>query len=83
MPIIFSAHYESLGAINEAAKFGIAVDPNSACDVARALTQLLDDPAEAEAMSKRGRALILAEFNWQLDSRKLTRLYDELLIGRT
>ncbi|MEO8029795.1 MAG: glycosyltransferase family 4 protein [Gemmatimonadota bacterium] len=58
---------------------GILVDQRSAPSVADAMTWVLDHPAEAEAMGRRGRAAVEARYNWGRESAALLGLYGELL----
>lgn len=65
--------------IIEKEKVGLCVDPTDAKAVAQAMTQILDDPAEADAMGKRGRAAVETKFSWDAESQKLVDLYSRLL----
>lgn len=49
---------------------------------AEALGALLDDPERQREMSVRGPRLVLTEYNWEHEARRLTELYDELLCGK-
>lgn len=57
---------------------GLLVDPLQPPAVASAIRFLLEHPAEAAAMGRRGRALVCERFNWQPEARKLLDLYKEL-----
>jgi len=46
---------------------------------ARAIVDLLDDPARQEEMSRRGPPVVLDEYNWELEARKLVGLFQSLL----
>ena len=56
---------------------GILVDPTDASAVARAIEELLDDPARAAEMGERGRQAVIAQYNWQSESTKLVAFYHE------
>jgi glycosyltransferase involved in cell wall biosynthesis len=57
---------------------GIMVDPFQPAAVAEAVCHLLDRPAEAAEMGRRGRAAVCERFNWQPEGQELLRLYDRL-----
>lgn len=67
--------------IVDAAGCGLLVDPFDATAAARAIEYLLTHPAEAEAMGRRGRQAVEARYNWESESAKLIRLYEEILAG--
>jgi glycosyltransferase involved in cell wall biosynthesis len=58
---------------------GLVVPVGDAGALARAITQLLDDPTGARAMGERGRAAVERAYSWQSEARKLLALYAELL----
>jgi glycosyltransferase involved in cell wall biosynthesis len=49
---------------------------------AEALGSLLDDPERQRAMSERGPELVRESYNWELESRRLTDVFDSLLGGK-
>ena len=61
---------------------GIMVDPENAAACAAALSRILDDPEEAEAMGRRARATILADYEWSVDEARLLGLYEQLSLKR-
>jgi glycosyltransferase involved in cell wall biosynthesis len=61
---------------------GLVVAPDDPRAIAHAIRTLVDDPARAEAMGRRGRALVEREYNWEAESAKLLDLYEWLLEGR-
>jgi glycosyltransferase involved in cell wall biosynthesis len=61
---------------------GILVDPESPEAIAEAMRWILDNPEEAEAMGLRGQQLISQTYNWSVEERKLTTLYNQLLAIR-
>ena len=62
----------------EAHGCGVVVPPDDPQAIARAIRELVDDPASAEAMGRRGRALVEDEYNWERESAKLLALYERL-----
>ena len=58
---------------------GLAVDPTRMDDIVRACEQLLDDPAELDAMGARGAAAVRTRFNWSTEFAVLHRCYQNLL----
>ena len=57
-------------------KCGYLVDPLDTRQIADAIRKLLEDPAEAEHMGKRGREAIAERFSWECEASKLIALYD-------
>ncbi|MGZ8375715.1 MAG: glycosyltransferase family 4 protein [Gemmatirosa sp.] len=57
---------------------GLVVPPDDPRALARAIRELVDDPERAEAMGRRGRALVEDEYNWERESAKLLALYERL-----
>lgn len=60
-------------------KCGLLVDPESVSDVEKAVSFLLANPAEAEAMGKRGRQAVIDHFNWDSEAEHLKNLYKKVL----
>ena len=58
---------------------GLPVDPMDPQAIARAMQWILDHPAEAEAMGRRGRAAVEKDYNWETEAEKLVTLYKKLL----
>ncbi len=57
----------------------IFVNPLNVREIADALEFLLTNPAEAEAMGKRGQAAVASQFNWNSESKTLVELYTRLI----
>lgn len=55
---------------------GLIYDPYSSKDLARALNELLADPARLEKMRRNSLQAAQDKFNWACESQKLLRLYD-------
>lgn len=54
---------------------GLCVPPRDAAAIATAIEWMFEHPAEAEAMGKRGRELVVKRFNWENEEQELLRLY--------
>jgi glycosyltransferase involved in cell wall biosynthesis len=78
MPVVAS-NYPTYRAVIEGASCGLCVDPDAPDQLANALEWLMDHPAEAAEMGRRGREAVIREFNWEREADKLLRLYKELL----
>ena len=57
----------------------VFADPNDPNDIAEKILYLLDHPEEAKRLGKRGRELVETKYNWETESQKLIRFYEELL----
>ncbi len=64
--------------IVESARCGLLVDARDHVAIAEAARYLLENPEEAEAMGRRGRAAVLETYNWDAEGRRLLQLYDRL-----
>ncbi len=58
---------------------GLLVDPLNPRAIADAMQWILDHPAEAEAMGRRGRLAVEKYYNWESEADKLILLYKKLL----
>jgi phosphatidylinositol alpha-1,6-mannosyltransferase len=57
---------------------GFVVDGRNLAQVARRVTQVLEDPSLAAAMGQRGRQWVEQQWTWPIVSRRLTDLLDGL-----
>jgi glycosyltransferase involved in cell wall biosynthesis len=57
---------------------GLLVNPLDPEGIAKAISRLLENPAEAEEMGRRGREASMRRFNWATEKSKLLQLYDRL-----
>ena len=62
----------------ETAGCGLLVDPRDPAAITAAVRWVLEHPAEADAMGRRGRAAVEQRYTWQVESRTLLALYDRL-----
>lgn len=58
---------------------GLCVDPSDPAAIARAIRQVLDDPAAAQAMGRAGREAVHAHYHWPRAEAELLALYRSLL----
>lgn len=63
----------------EAYGCGLVVDSRDPAAIAGAVRYLVDHPEEAQAMGERGRAAILTDYNWTIDSAALVAMYRGLV----
>ncbi|TMP31445.1 glycosyl transferase [Pseudoalteromonas rubra] len=77
LPIITS-NFPMWRDVVEKYECGLCVDPEDPQAIASAIMQLLDNPAEAQAMGDNGSNAVNTVFNWEAESKKLIDLYTEL-----
>lgn len=58
---------------------GLVVDPFDTDAIAAAITQLVNDPARAQAMGERGRRVVNERYQWTTEGNKLQELYAGLV----
>ena len=63
----------------EGNKCGICVNPNDSNEIAKAIKYLIDNPKEAKKMGENGRKIVLKEYNWEKESKKLSTLYQKII----
>ncbi len=54
-------------------------DPYNPKDIADKILYLLDNPDKAKQLGSRARHLVMEEYNWEVESRKLIEFYEKLL----
>jgi len=64
---------------NEYGKCGICVDPLNPKEIASAINYLVSNDREAKRMGKIGRRLVEEKYNWENESKKLLKVYQEVL----
>lgn len=57
---------------------GLLVDPKDPRAISEAMRWILEHPAEAEAMGRRGQQAVESRFNWQHEARKLMSVYHRI-----
>lgn len=58
---------------------GICVDPLKPEEIAKAAEYLIEHPDEARKMEENGRRAVLEKYNWEKESKKLLKLYEEVI----
>lgn len=58
---------------------GICVDPSNVQQIKDAVCFLMEHPDQAREMGENGRQAVKEEFNWSVEEKKLTALYEEIL----
>ncbi len=67
--------------IIEKNKCGVCVDPLSPKEIANAINFLLSNDDIAKEYGKNARTIIEKKYNWEIEERKLIKLYESLLKG--
>jgi glycosyltransferase involved in cell wall biosynthesis len=78
LPIIASDFPPLKKIINEE-RCGLTVNQSNPKAIAEAMRWILEHPAEAEAMGRRGRQAVEHTYNWDTEAIKIISLYNELL----
>lgn len=60
-------------------KCGITVDPKNPKETAQAILNLLENEELSISLGKNGREAIVNTYNWDIEKKKLVRLYNQLL----
>lgn len=58
---------------------GICCDPHNPEEIRNAIQYLLDHKKEAYEMGQNGRKAVIAEYSWDIDSKKYVNVFNELL----
>lgn len=77
MPIILSNFKYNEWFIKEY-KCGLLVDPYNVKEIANAIIWLRNNPNEAKAMGENGRKVATELYTWEIDERRLFRLYEDI-----
>lgn len=78
IPVIVS-DFPFFKKIVERNKCGICVDPQNPDAIAKAIMWMVSHPEEAELMGKNGRRAVETKYSWEIESKKLIKLYREQL----
>lgn len=77
LPIIAS-NFPSWKKIIEGNNCGVCVNPRDPKKIAEAIKYLMEHPDKSKKMGESGRKVILAHYNWEIESKKLLNVYNEL-----
>ncbi|PML38974.1 hypothetical protein BCT78_04615 [Vibrio breoganii] len=58
---------------------GLSVDPYSVQDISKAITDLFNDSDLVTTMGSNGKKAVISNYSWEVESEKLTSLYELLL----
>lgn len=78
LPVIAS-NFQLLREIVEGNRCGICVNPLNPRDIAKATEFFMKNPQTREEMGRNGRKAVLKMYNWDNESKKLIKLYQEVL----
>lgn len=77
LPVIAS-NFPEMKKIIEKNNCGICVDPKSPEKITKAIEHLIKNPNEAKKMGENGQRAVLNKYNWEKESKKLLKVYEEL-----
>lgn len=77
LPVIISDYTYARNVI-EKYKFGIAIDPENIENITEAINFLLSNPDISKEMGQAGRRAVREKFNWNIEEKKLLKLYGHL-----
>ena len=80
LPVIAS-DFPKWREIIESNNCGILVDPKDPIAIANAINYLTDNKDIAMKLGENGRKAVLSKYNWDIESKKLINLYEDLLKG--
>lgn len=78
IPFIAS-NFPILKDIIEKEKCGICVNPLDPKEIAKAIEYIILNPKEAQEMGENGKKAVLEKYNWNIEEKKLLKIYKELL----
>lgn len=81
LPVLIS-NFPKLKELIESLQSGVAVDPTSPEEIAKAIEYLYQNPAVRCKMGENGRRAVRKRFNWEHEEQKLLEIYDTVLSGK-
>jgi len=76
---VLCSNFEHWRPYIEGEKTGIMVDPDNMEQIVSACQNMLDNPDELAAMSKRSMKAVRSKYNWEKEFKNLLKCYDDLL----
>jgi len=77
IPIIVS-DFPGFREIISGANCGLLIDPSDVREISKSITTLLTDKKQALELGENGRKAVLERYNWELEGKKLMKVYEEL-----
>ena len=77
LPVVISDTMQCSAIVRDN-RCGIVVNPRDVGAIARAVSYLVENPAVAQAMGERGRAIVEERYQWTSEAQKLMKLYAEI-----
>ena len=59
---------------------GICVNPEKSEEISEAMQYLIDNPEKTKSMGENGQRIVLKKYNWNVEERKLSDVYNKVLI---
>jgi glycosyltransferase involved in cell wall biosynthesis len=79
---VFASDFPDMRQVVEDSGAGIVADPGNAGEIARLLNDLLSDPQRWSTLSQKARQSAETRYNWEVESRKLLAVYQDLTTGK-
>lgn len=77
LPVVISEQIRCNDIVKES-DCGVVVNPLDTEEIARAITFFIEHPAAAQAMGERGRKLVMEQFQWRSEGRRLAEFYRQI-----
>ncbi|MEM0333694.1 MAG: glycosyltransferase, partial [Candidatus Aenigmatarchaeota archaeon] len=58
---------------------GICVNPFNIKEISNAINYIVNNPLEAKKMGDNGRKVVLKKYNWNIEERKLLKVYNSIM----
>jgi glycosyltransferase involved in cell wall biosynthesis len=80
LPVVTS-NFQLYKDVIEKYNCGLCVNPLNPQEIADAIEYILTHPVEARQMGLNGRKMVKEKYNWQIEEKKLFKVYEEVLNG--
>ena len=77
LPVV-SPDFPELKQLLEEVQCGVVFNPEDPKDIARAINEILSDPAKAKKMGQNGLRAFNERYNWEVEEKKLLEIYQNL-----